>query len=127
MPIQLIKKKSNIILSKKIDSLLDRFLSSYFVLHFSPAPVFVIQHYMLHNGNLTQNVLPMSPKTYGGAPVSSDNEGPNPNANGIPTFFTTKHYKWLLKYQQLFHFYLGHGHTNLTRANADNSNHLSDL
>jgi hypothetical protein len=35
--------------------------------------------------------------------------------------FTIKHYKWLLQYQQLFQFYLVHGHTNVTRRNVDNS------
>jgi hypothetical protein len=53
--------------------------------------------------------------------MSSETEPPNPNTNDIPTFFTTKYYNWLLKYQQLFQFYLVHGHTNVTRANAYNS------
>jgi hypothetical protein len=61
-----------------------------------------------------------APKTTGDTPIFSDNEGPNPNANNTPTFFTIKHYKWLLQYQQLFQFYLVHGHTNVTRRNADN-------
>jgi hypothetical protein len=63
----------------------------------------------------------VAPKTTGDTPMFSDNEGPNPNANDTPTFFTIKHYKWLLQYQQLFQFYLVHGHTNITRRNADNS------
>jgi hypothetical protein len=50
----------------------------------------------------------------------SDNEGSNPNANDTPTFLRIKHYKWLLKYQQLFQFYLVHGHTNVTRRSAEN-------
>jgi hypothetical protein len=58
------------------------------------------------------------PKTSRDTPMYSDAEG---NTNDIPTFFTTKHYKWLLKYQQLFQFYGVHGDTNVTRANADNS------
>jgi hypothetical protein len=62
-----------------------------------------------------------APKPTGDTPVSSDNEGPNPNANDTPTFFTIKHYKWLLQYHQLFKFYLVHGHINVTRRNADNS------
>jgi hypothetical protein len=53
--------------------------------------------------------------------MSSDNEDPNPDANDTPTCFTINHYKWLLQYQQLFQFYLVHGHTNVTRRNADNS------
>jgi hypothetical protein len=53
--------------------------------------------------------------------MSSNNEGPDPNANDTPTFFTIKHYKWLLQYQQFFQFYLVHGQTNITRHNADNS------
>jgi hypothetical protein len=52
--------------------------------------------------------------------MSSINEGPNPNANATPTFFTIKHYKWLLQYQQLFQFYLVSGDTNVTRRNANN-------
>jgi hypothetical protein len=61
------------------------------------------------------------PKTTGDTPImSSDNEGPNPDANDTPTFFTIKYYKWLLQYQQLFQCYLVHGHTNITRHNADN-------
>jgi hypothetical protein len=52
--------------------------------------------------------------------MSSDAEGPNRDANDIPTFLTINHYKWLLKYQQLFQFYLVQGHTNVTRANANN-------
>jgi hypothetical protein len=51
----------------------------------------------------------------------SDNDGSNPNANDTSIFFTIKHYRWLLQYQQLFQFYLVHGHTNVTRRNADNS------
>jgi hypothetical protein len=71
---------------------------------------------------LSQNGLPMPPpRTYGDTPISSDNEGSNPNTNDIPAFFTTNHYKWLLKYQQLFQFYVVHGHTNVIRVNADNS------
>jgi hypothetical protein len=62
-----------------------------------------------------------APKTTGDTQTFSDNEGPNPNANDTPTFFTIKHYKWLLQYQQLFQFYLVHGHTNVARRNADNS------
>jgi hypothetical protein len=62
-----------------------------------------------------------TPKTTGNTPMSSDNEGPDPNANDAPTFFTIKHYKWLLQYQQLFQFYLFHRHTNATRRNTDNS------
>jgi hypothetical protein len=50
-----------------------------------------------------------APKTTGDSSMFSDNEGPNPNANNTPTFFTIKHYKWLLQYQQLFQFYLVHG------------------
>jgi hypothetical protein len=61
-----------------------------------------------------------APKTTGDTPMSSDNDGPNPNANDTPTFFTIKHYKWLLQYHQLFQFYLVHGHTNVTRRNVDN-------
>jgi hypothetical protein len=62
-----------------------------------------------------------APKTTGDTPMSSDNEGPKPNVNDTPTFFTIKHYKWILQYQQIFQFYLVHGHTNATRHNADNS------
>jgi hypothetical protein len=36
-------------------------------------------------------------------------------------FFTSKHYKWILQYQQLFQFYPVHGHTNIVRRNDDNS------
>jgi hypothetical protein len=61
------------------------------------------------------------PKTTGSAPMYFDAEGPNPITNDIPTFVTTKHYKWLLKYQQLFHFFLVHGHHNAIRSNVDNS------
>jgi hypothetical protein len=61
-----------------------------------------------------------APKTTGDT-MFSDNEGPNPNANDTPTCFTIKHYKWLLQYQQLFQFYLVHGHSNVIRRNANNS------
>jgi hypothetical protein len=60
------------------------------------------------------------PKKYGYTPMSSENEIPNPNAKDTPSFFTIKHYKWFVQYQQLFQFYLVHGHTNVTRGN-DNS------
>jgi hypothetical protein len=56
--------------------------------------------------------------------MSSDDGGPSPNANDTPTFFTIKHYKYILQYQQLFQFYLVHRHTNVTRRNADT--HLSE-
>jgi hypothetical protein len=46
---------------------------------------------------------------------------PTPTPMIYQYFFTTKHYKWLLKYQQLFRFYLVQGHSNVTRGNADNS------
>jgi hypothetical protein len=62
-----------------------------------------------------------APKTTGDTPMSSGNEGPNSNANDKPPFFTIKHYKWILQYQQRFQFYLVHGHTNVTRRNADSS------
>jgi hypothetical protein len=62
-----------------------------------------------------------APKTTGDTPMSSDNGGPDPKANDTPTCFTIKRYKWLLQYQQLFQFYLVHGHTNVTRRSADNS------
>jgi hypothetical protein len=62
-----------------------------------------------------------APKSTSDNSTFSDNEGSNPNANNTPTFFTINHYKWLLQYQQLFQFYLVHGHTNVTRRNADNS------
>ena len=61
------------------------------------------------------------PKTSEDSPISSDNEGPTPKPNDTPTFFTIKHYRWLLQYQKLFQFHLVHGHTNVTRANVDNS------
>jgi hypothetical protein len=61
------------------------------------------------------------PKTSDDTPMTSDNEGPSPNANDTPAFFTIKDYKWLLQYQQLFQFYLVHRHTYVTRANVDNS------
>jgi hypothetical protein len=61
------------------------------------------------------------PKSTSDNSMFSDNDGSNPNANDTPTFFTIKNYKWLLQYQQLFQFYLVHGHTNVTRRNADNS------
>jgi hypothetical protein len=64
------------------------------------------------------------PKTTGDTPMSSDNEDPHPHPNPTPTptptFFTIKRCKWLLQYQKLFQFYLVHGHTNVTRRNADN-------
>jgi hypothetical protein len=44
------------------------------------------------------------PKTTGDTPMSSDNEGPNPNAKYTPTFFTIKHYKWLLQYHSSSNF-----------------------
>jgi hypothetical protein len=64
-----------------------------------------------------------APKSTSDNSTFSDNDGsnPNPNANNTPTFFKIKHYKWLLQYQQLFQFYLVHGHINVTRHNADNS------
>jgi hypothetical protein len=62
-----------------------------------------------------------APKTTGDSSMLSDNEGPNPNANNTPTFSTIKHNEWILQYQQLFQFYLVHGHTNINRRNADNS------
>jgi hypothetical protein len=62
-----------------------------------------------------------APKSTSDNPTFSDNEGSNPNTNDTPTFFTIKHYKWLLQYQLLFQFYLVHGHTNVTRRNAGNS------
>jgi hypothetical protein len=37
-----------------------------------------------------------APKTTGDTPMSSDFEGLNPNDNDAMTFFTIKHYKWLL-------------------------------
>jgi hypothetical protein len=61
-----------------------------------------------------------SPKKSGETPLSYETESPYPN-NDIPTCFTTNHYKWLLKYQQFFQFYLVHGCTNVAHANADNS------
>jgi hypothetical protein len=62
-----------------------------------------------------------APKSTSDNSTFSNNEGSTPNANDTPTFFTLKHYNWLLQYQQLFKFYLVHGHTNVTRRNADNS------
>jgi hypothetical protein len=64
-----------------------------------------------------------APKSTSDNPTFSDNEGsnPNPNTNDTPPYFTIKHYKGILQYQQLFQFYLAHGHTNVTRRNADNS------
>jgi hypothetical protein len=61
-----------------------------------------------------------APKSTSDNSTFSDNEGSNPDTNDTPTFFTIKHCKWLLQYQQLFQFYLVHGHTNVTRRNADN-------
>jgi hypothetical protein len=54
-----------------------------------------------------------APKTTGDTPMSSDNEGPNPNPNDTPTFFHNQALQ--------FQFYLFHGHTNVTRHNANNS------
>jgi hypothetical protein len=104
----------------------DCLFSCYFFLHFPPeAPRFPTQilfYTMATSSTLKWPARNGAPKTTG--PVSSDNEGPNrnrnPNANNTPTFFTIKHYKWLLQYQQIFQFYLVNRHTNITRRNSDN-------
>jgi hypothetical protein len=80
----------------------------------------LILFYTMATPTLKWSLIIGATKTTGDTPMS-DNEGPNPNANDTPTFFTIKHYKWILQYQQLFQFYLVHGHTTVTRRNADNS------
>jgi hypothetical protein len=102
-----------------------RLLSCYFFLHFPPKAPEVssiqILFYTMATPSLKCFARKGASKTSGDTPVSSDNEGTNPNANDAPTFFIIKHYKWILQYQQLFQFYLVNGHTNVTRRNADNS------
>jgi hypothetical protein len=80
----------------------------------------LILYYTVGTPTLKWPVRIGAPKPTGDTPMSSDNKGPNPNANDTPIFFTIKHYKWLLQYQQLFQFYLVHGHSNVTRRNAEN-------
>jgi hypothetical protein len=59
----------------------------------------LVLFYTTATPTLKQPLIIGAPKTTGDTPMSSDNEGPNPNANDTPTFFTIKHYNWLLQYQ----------------------------